>query len=108
MFNDDRKVGRVLFDACCVRFANVCMEVKNSGNVGLCVRVCRVCWPAWAYEHCQWVRCLVNTVQGVQLTKANVHDPVSVQDKGNSLRGSLCKYINFVIRILLTSLSFVE
>ncbi len=33
VFKDDRKVGRVLFDACCVRFANVCMEVKNSGNV---------------------------------------------------------------------------
>lgn len=63
MFNDDRKVGRVLFDACCVCFANVCMEVKNSGNVGLCVRECRVCWPAWAYEHCQWVRCPVNNVQ---------------------------------------------
>ncbi len=27
---------------------------------------------------------------GVQLTKANVRDPVSVQDKGNGLRGSLC------------------
>ncbi len=38
MFNDDRKVGRVLFDACCVHFANVCMEVKNSENVGLCVK----------------------------------------------------------------------
>lgn len=34
MFNDDRKVGRVLFDVgCCVHFENVCMEVKNSGNV---------------------------------------------------------------------------
>ncbi len=27
---------------------------------------------------------------GVQLTKANVRDPVSVQDKGNGFRGSLC------------------
>lgn len=63
MFNDDRKVGRVLFDAWCVCFVNVCMDVENPGNVGLCVRVCRVCWPAWAYVHCQRVRSPVNTVQ---------------------------------------------
>lgn len=37
MFNDDRKMGRVLFDAWCVCFVNVCMDVKNPGNVGLCV-----------------------------------------------------------------------
>lgn len=57
--------------ACLIRVLHVllylCADERNSGNVGLCVRVhagcVAACWPAWAYVHCRKVRSPVNTVQ---------------------------------------------